>query len=145
MNHQYQVEVVSWQSHQAALSQVRQQVFIDEQNVPVELELDDLDADAIHLLVENQENQPIACARLLANGSIGRMAVLMDWRMRGIGLAMLDKAISIHRQLGRNTISLSAQTHAIGFYLKAGFVVVSTPYLDANIQHVDMQFIVGKA
>lgn len=140
----FTIQVVTWASHQRQLKQVRQQVFIEEQNVPVVLELDDLDADAIHLLVEDDSSLAIACARLLDNGSIGRMAVIKTCRGHGIGMAMLGKAVKLHQQLGRKIITLSAQIHAIGFYEKAGFVVVSAPYLDANILHVDMQYIVAK-
>ena len=140
------ISQVSWQSHQAQLKAVREMVFVQEQEVPLYIEWDDMDATAQHLLVYltediNQE-KPIGCARLLhinGVGKIGRMAVLKEFRGLGVGMAILQKAIAIHQAQHFNTIKLSAQVHAISFYQRAGFEVVSAPYQDANIVHVDMQ------
>lgn len=121
-----------------ALRQIREQVFLIEQSVPVELEWDAYDVDAVHLLALDNQTQPIACARII-NNSIGRMAVVMPWRGVGVGKALLHQAIQVCIANKVNQITLSAQSHAIQFYQKAGFVVMSEPYLDANIWHVDMQ------
>jgi predicted GNAT family N-acyltransferase len=110
-----------------------------EQDVPAELEWDGLDASAQHLLAFNKQGEAIGCARLLVNGSIGRMAVIRAWRGAGVGSALLAMAVAQHRQQGIKTITLSAQLHALSFYAQAGFVACSQPYLDANIMHVDMQ------
>jgi predicted GNAT family N-acyltransferase len=117
---------------------IRQRVFIDEQQVPVALEWDESDNTAIHLLA-SVDSQPVACARVLSDGHIGRMAVLAEWRGKGVGEALLQQAVQICRQLQVSHARLSAQTHAIAFYARAGFTVSSAPYLDANIMHVDMQ------
>ncbi len=129
---------IRWYDAEKHLREIRTRVFIDEQHVPVALEWDELDAIAQHLLAVNNANEPIACARILHNGSIGRMAVLKEWRGLGVGFALLQQAIKMHQQQGVKLITLSAQTHAISFYEKAGFEVVGKPYLDAGILHVDM-------
>ncbi len=136
---QYHIKPVSWATHEMQLRQIREQVFIVEQCVPADIEWDTYDADAMHLLVENNQQQVIGCARILKTGYIGRMGLLKEWRGVGIGLALLTQAIEICKQNKTNKVSLSAQTHVIKFYEKAGFVVVSEPYIDANIWHVDMQ------
>ncbi len=136
---QFNITQVTWREAHKPLRAVRSQVFIDEQQVPVALEWDDADEIAHHLLVLDDQAKPIACARLLNNGSIGRMAVLKGWRGLGLGSALLTKAISLQQQQGWQMISLSAQMHAVSFYQRAGFVVIGQPYLDANIWHVDMQ------
>lgn len=140
------ISQVSWQTHQAQLKAVREVVFVQEQEVPLDIEWDDMDATAQHLLVyladDVHQEKPIACARLLQiNGvaKIGRMAVLIEYRALGIGMAILQKAIAIHQVQGFKIIKLSAQMHAIHFYERAGFKVISAPYQDANIVHVDMQ------
>ncbi len=135
---------VQWHDAEKLLREVRTVVFIDEQQIPINLEWDDLDATAQHLLVTSDANEPIACARLPQNGSIGRMAVLKEWRGLGVGAALLKKAIEMHQQQGVKMITLSAQVHVIPFYEKAGFEVISQPYLDANIQHLDMRFMTVK-
>lgn len=117
---------------------IRQQVFIEEQQVPEALEWDAADASATHLLACVQ-GQAVGCARVLPDSHIGRMAVLAAWRGRGIGEALLMQAIQYCQLQGAQYARLSAQTHAIGFYTQAGFTVCSTPYMDAGIPHVDMQ------
>jgi predicted GNAT family N-acyltransferase len=134
----YVIQAVSWQTHAAQLRAVREQVFIQEQQVPLELEWDGLDKTAQHLLALSNTGA-IGCARLLGNGSIGRMAVLKPWRGKGIGSALLSKAVALYQQQNIQNITLSAQVHAIPFYEKSGFEVCSEPYFDADILHVDMQ------
>ena len=142
--HNLKINHVKWSEYEKALRTIRTKVFIEEQQVPVDLEWDEQDASAQHLLVLTSTNEAIACARLLDNGSIGRMAVLKEWRGLGIGTKLLNKAIALHRQQGISVITLSAQVHAIPFYQKAGFEVISAPYLDAGILHVDMHLMLEK-
>ncbi|MDP2247853.1 MAG: GNAT family N-acetyltransferase [Nitrosomonadales bacterium] len=118
---------------------IRTEVFIEEQHVPPALEWDGQDQTARHLLAYDMTGKPIACARVLSDGSIGRMAVLAGWRNQGVGSALLQAAIKLCVRNGWDEISLSAQTHAIGFYEKAGFHVSSEEYPDAGIPHRDMR------
>ncbi|MEY3884025.1 MAG: hypothetical protein RIS87_1667 [Pseudomonadota bacterium] len=142
--HKLKINHVQWSEFEESLRTIRTKVFIEEQQVPIDLEWDSQDTSAQHLLVLTSTNEPIACARLLNNGSIGRMAVLKEWRGLGLGAKLLIKAIAFHRQQGISVITLSAQVHAIPFYQKAGFEVISTPYLDAGILHVDMHLMPEK-
>jgi predicted GNAT family N-acyltransferase len=135
----FTIQIVSWQTHARALSGLRETVFIQEQQVPIALEWDGMDETAQHLLALSDTSEPIGCARLLGDGSIGRMAVLKSWRRQGVGMALLNEAVAFYRQRGIHHIKLSAQTHAIEFYEKAGFIVCSEAYLDAGIAHVDMR------
>lgn len=148
------IQIVRWQTHQMPLKAVREIVFVQEQQVPLVIEWDAYDATATHLLAYAKQDTsfaaPIGCARLLQAlsdhgdpiGKIGRMAVLKQYRGLGIGKALLQKAIAAHVADGVRTIQLSAQLHAVAFYLNAGFTVVSAPYQDANIPHVDMRLTV---
>lgn len=138
-NLRFCIKQVEWSATQAQLCQIRQRVFIEEQQVPTELEWDGLDGNALHLLAINDLNEPVGCARILPDGAIGRMAVLKEWRKQGVGKALLDAAVTLCRNQGRINITLSAQTHAIPFYARAGFVVCSEEYLDAGIPHRDMR------
>jgi predicted GNAT family N-acyltransferase len=136
----FTIEKIGWDSpKQALLKAVREVVFIHEQHVPLYIEWDEHDADAIHLLALDSSGQAIGCARILKKGRVGRMAVLREWRGKGLGQALLEEAITICKSLGMQNISISSQTHAIKFYQKAGFSVTSEAYIDANIWHVDMQ------
>ena len=135
----YSIRIVRWQEAQEQLREIREQVFIREQQVPLALEWDGLDEKAVHLLALDQQARAIGCARILPGGVIGRMAVTQELRNRGVGKAILKKAIAYCRGQGWHDISLSAQTHAISFYERAGFVVCSEIYQDAGIPHRDMR------
>lgn len=131
------IKHVNWHEAENLLREVRTQVFIQEQHVPVDLEWDGLDESASHLLAMF-EDRPVTCARIVDYKIIGRMAVLKHWRGKGLGTALLQEAIKLCKRQGSKAIALSAQTHAIDFYSRAGFKVVSGEYMDANIPHVDM-------
>lgn len=131
------VRIASWQDDNAVLRQIRENVFINEQSVPPELEWDAEDADAIHFLAY-EGAYPIGTARLLPDGHIGRVSVLKDWRGLHVGDAILHRAIAEAERIGLKRQMLSAQVHATPFYERLGFKVVSGEYLDAGIPHVDM-------
>lgn len=135
----FQISEVNWHSAKKQLSAIRTEVFIQEQHVPPALEWDDFDQEAQHLLVSDSAGKAIGCARILSPGSIGRMAVSARWRNQGVGSALLRTAIDLCIKNGWHVISLSAQTHAITFYEKAGFTICSEEYLDAGIPHRDMR------
>jgi len=124
----------------AACFAIRRKVFIEEQNVPEELELDELDATAVHLLAI-RDGHPIGTARLLIEGEvakIGRVALLPEARSTGAGAALMRAALEELRARGVRTAKLGAQTHAIGFYRKLGFTAYGPEYDDAGIPHRDM-------
>jgi len=122
---------------QSAIEQIRRRVFIQEQNVPEELEWDGLDETAIHLLARSG-NEPVATARMLADGHIGRLAVLPDWRHQGVGRAMLERLLTIARQQRLPTVFLNAQLNAVDFYAKSGFIGQGETFMDAGIPHKRM-------
>jgi predicted GNAT family N-acyltransferase len=134
------IRETDWAHDAGHLSAIRRAVFIDEQGVPEALEWDEHDAGAVHLLATRVDGTPIGCARLLADGHIGRMAVLPAWRGRGVGRALLAAAIQAAQAHGHTTLRLSAQIHAAGFYADAGFVAEGEAYEEAGIPHVAMQF-----
>jgi len=137
----FYIKQVTWASHEAELRLIREQVFIVEQHVPVWVEWDSYDATAIHLLAFDEKHQPIACTRILQTGRVGRMAVFKAWRGVGVGKALLLKAVEICKKSNFKQVILSSQTHAVAFYEKAGFEVISEAYIDVNIWHVDMQLV----
>jgi predicted GNAT family N-acyltransferase len=134
----FSVNAVDWQGSGAALEEIRRRVFIEEQAVPESLEWDGLDEGAIHVLACDSNGHSIGCGRLLPEGRIGRMAVLPEWRGKGVGSAMLQALLEIAREQDMAEVSLSAQVTAIPFYEKAGFTVCSEIYQDAGIPHRDM-------
>ncbi len=122
---------------------LRRVVFIEEQGVPEADELDDLDDVAIHLLA-HVGGQAVGSARLLTfgdTGKIGRVCVLKAARGQGVGAALTRAAITHFTALGLAKAKLSAQTTALPFYENLGFSAYGPVYLDAGIDHRDMQLL----
>jgi predicted GNAT family N-acyltransferase len=137
---------------------IRRRVFIEEQGVPVEEEIDAHDADpsavrtAVHVLVR-VEGQGVATGRLLLpqsaahsdfsgpnssredNAHIGRVAVLAEYRRQGVGRAVMSALHSLALERALHDITLAAQMHAIGFYERLGYVARGDVFLDAGIEH----------
>lgn len=121
--------------------ELRRVVFIVEQNVPVEEEIDDKDETAIHLLAQD-ESRPLGTARIVVEGKtakIGRVCVVSTARGRRLGIGLIRKALEISATIeGVEQVKLGAQTQAIGFYEALGFAAFGPVYLDAGIEHRDM-------
>ena len=128
----------TWFESENDLRAIRTPVFIVEQAVAPDFEWDEIDATAVHLLA-SLDGPPVACLRIIDYHKIGRMAVLKDWRRKGLGAALLLEAVKICKAHGSKSVHLSAQTHAVRFYENAGFKVTSSEYCDVHIPHVDMQ------
>lgn len=125
---------VSWRDMETSLKRIRSQVFIEEQNVPEELEWEEEDLSAVHLLAKANAHY-IATARLLDTGQIGRMAVLKPYRLSGVGNAMLVKLLTVAEDKNMKRVFLNAQVTAMGFYKKQGFIEEGKVFDDAGIPH----------
>jgi predicted GNAT family N-acyltransferase len=123
----------------AQVRAIRQQVFIDEQGIPAELEWDDRDAGCLHVLAYSPAGEAVGTGRLDSDGRIGRMAVLSPWRGRGAGTLMLSTLIAAARENGCRRVYLHAQESAQSLYRRAGFSRLGEPYLEAGIRHVSME------
>ena len=134
----YQAKIVDWHEYAEPLSTLRHQVFVIEQGVPVELEIDGEDDAACHVVVLIDNDQVIGTGRMLASGKIGRMAVRSDMRCQGVGRAVLDALINEARTQGLAGVSLGAQLSAIAFYQRAGFSCQGDVFIDAGIDHRQM-------
>ena len=132
------IELLPWEPARAHAAPIRFAVFVEEQRVPAEIELDQMDPKSLHA-VAFYGGDPIATGRLLPDGHIGRMAVLQAWRGRGIGGRILAKLMEAARARGDREVVLSAQVHAMAFYRAHGFVEQGAEYMDAGIPHVDMR------
>ena len=135
------IETADWRRHRAALCAIREEVFIDEQQVPRDIELDGADETATHFLV-TEGGAPIACGRLLPDGKVGRMAVLKAHRNRGLGTRLLRYIIDHARRHALPRLYLHAQQTAVNFYRTAGFQIYGEPFEEAGIPHRAMELVV---
>ncbi|AGI38963.1 acyltransferase [Thermoclostridium stercorarium subsp. thermolacticum DSM 2910] len=120
---------------------IRVEVFVKEQNVPEEIELDEFDKTAVHV-VAYRDDEPVGCGRVFMEGDyarIGRVAVLKKERKKGTGRLICEELIRIGKEKGAKKFVLDAQVQAIGFYQKLGFAVKSDVFIEAGIEHVRME------
>jgi predicted GNAT family N-acyltransferase len=131
------IELMDWNRARPHAAPIRETVFVREQRVPAEIEMDAMDAQCLHAVAYDGA-RAIATGRLLPDGHVGRMAVLREWRGKGVGGALLQRLVEAARRRGDAEIVLSAQTHALAFYRAHGFVERGPVYVEAGIDHQDM-------
>lgn len=131
------VQLVKFKDHEEGIRAVRKAVFIEELGIDPELEWDKHDKYAVYAIAI-LENDIIGVGRLLADGRIGRVAVLPKWRQSGIGTKITKQLIGAAKSRGLDKITLSSQTTATKFYERLGFNKTGAEYLEAGIIHQDM-------
>lgn len=136
---EFHVEPADYTRDLDALRAVREPVFVVEQHVPLDEEWDDLDPLSQHVLARDAAGRPIGTGRLTPQHKVGRMAVLKDWRGRGVGAAILQALLDRARDLGYPSLTLHAQTHALGFYAGFGFEPFGEEFDEAGIRHRAMR------
>jgi len=131
-----QIDVVntSFAENRELIFGIRKTVFVVEQSVPEDIELDELDPDAQHVLAFI-DGVPVGTGRITSQGRIGRMAVLSEYRGHGVGREILLALVEMGRNFGIDRLCLSAQCHAIPFYERMGFVAQGDIYEEAGIPH----------
>ena len=142
----WRVQLGDWASLAAGARPLREAVFVQEQQVPVELEWDDDDATALHALAHAADGRAVGTGRLLVHGlaaarcgRIGRMAVRRECRGTGVGAALLDALVNAARARGDRMLLLHAQCSAQGFYARAGFQPHGPVFEEAGIDHIEMR------
>ncbi|MGA4848320.1 GNAT family N-acetyltransferase [Streptomyces sp. G5(2025)] len=136
----------------AACFAVRKDVFVAEQQVPEEVEYDEYDAGAVHVLAVREDGVPLGTGRLLTGaaaaaknggdatvGALGRLAVTRAARGLGVGAALVEAIEDAARARGLTAMDLHAQTHALGFYERLGYEVYGPEFPDAGIPHRAMR------
>ena len=120
------------------IQRIRNQVFTQEQDIDPNSDFDGQDSDAVHVLVVSK-GKFAGTGRMLADGHIGRLAVLKTHRGRGLGARAVLALVKEAEELGLRRVFLGAQKQAVGFYEKLDFSVYGEPYIEVNIQHMHME------
>jgi predicted GNAT family N-acyltransferase len=132
------IEEGDWTHLGPLVGPVRETVFVGEQGVPAEMEYDRWDPASLHVLARGPDGAPIGTGRLLPDGHIGRMAVLREWRGKGVGAALLSHLMEVARHRGVGRLALNAQTSAADFYRHFDFVPEGKEFTEAGIPHIRM-------
>ncbi|MGW2343549.1 GNAT family N-acetyltransferase [Streptomyces sp. NPDC001661] len=148
----YITRVAESEADRQACFAVRKDVFVAEQGVPEDLEYDAYDAGAVHVLAVRTDGEPLGTGRLLTGeaaavknggaadvGALGRLAVAKAARGLGVGAALVQAVEDAARGRGLTAVDLHAQTHALGFYERLGYVAYGPEFLDAGIDHRAMR------
>jgi predicted GNAT family N-acyltransferase len=148
----YAVRVAEDPADREMCRAVRKEVFVAEQGVPEDLEYDEYDAVAVHVLAVREDGVPLGTGRLLYGqaaaekvggdlslGSLGRLAVIQEARGLGVGVALVRAIEDAARARGLSAVDLHAQTHALGFYERLGYVAYGPEYPEAGIPHQGMR------
>jgi len=130
------MQSATWQADRAELEFVRRQVFVVEQKIPESEEWDDADKNSSHVLAFSEKRDAVGTGRIEPTGKIARLAVLAEYRGQGVGTAILTRLIEEARQNGFSQVFLHAQTHALNFYKKFGFVSDEEIFSEGGIPHV---------
>lgn len=134
----FTVEPASWSADMDELRAVRTEVFVVEQNVPEDEEWDEHDARSQHVIARDATGRAIGTGRLTPMHTIGRMAIVRDWRGKGVGTAILRVLLEQARALHVSRVELHSQTHALEFYARAGFIAFGDEYDECGIAHRNM-------
>jgi YbgC/YbaW family acyl-CoA thioester hydrolase len=133
----------TWEALKDLAAPLRTEVFVEEQEIPQDLEWDEHDVKALHALVVNKLGQPVATGRLLQPqpkiAQIGRMAVSKPLRGGSLGRMVMDAFIEAARKRGDHEVILHAQCSAEGFYRRMGFKAHGEVFQDAGIDHIEMR------
>ncbi len=136
-----EIRIAKTNEDMASVFALRFEVFVDEQKVPREIELDEEDSHALHFLAI-EDGITVGCARLLLQdkeGHIGRLAVKKEYRARGIGSAICRFIMGDPCTRGCTRFWLHAQLRAVGFYQSLGFHPYGEPFWEAGIEHIGME------
>ncbi|MFG1666632.1 GNAT family N-acetyltransferase [Streptomyces sp. Y7] len=152
MSPTYAVRVADDPADREACFAVRKEVFVVEQGVPQEIEYDAHDPGAVHVLAVREDGLPLGTGRLLYGeaaaaktdgdpsvGSLGRLAVTQEARGLGVGAALVRAIEDAARARGLTAVDLHAQTHALGFYERLGYVAYGPEFPDAGMPHRAMR------
>lgn len=119
---------------------IRKKVFIEEQKVPLNIEIDGLDSEAEHFIAY-LDDEPIGCARIRAenkHAKLERIAIIKEQRGKGFGTKLTIFLIDYCKQKNFQEIRLHSQTYVSGFYKKLDFKVIGKHFYEAGIEHVEM-------
>ncbi|MFZ5523832.1 MAG: GNAT family N-acetyltransferase [Pseudomonadota bacterium] len=139
MPNSFTVSMVRWQDGEPLLKSIREAVFVKEQGVPAELEWDGLDGGCRHALAISHQGDAIGCGRMLADGHIGRISVLPQWRKQKVGTAIMEALLNYARAHDYRQVDVDAQTNAVPFYRKFDFVEEGKVFMDAGLPHIKMR------
>ena len=138
------VKTVSWEDSRTVLLAIRRAVFVVEQGVAEDREVDEHDPVSLHFLASDAAGEAVGTARLLPSGRVGRVAVRKDLRRCGIGRALMEAVHAAAAARGADRLRLHAQMESIPFYESLGYVAFGEVFEEEGILHREMERRLGE-
>lgn len=139
----YQIQRVQSKEELQDAYSIRKKVFVEEQRVPEDLEIDEFEELSEHFVAYNEQRIPVGAGRLrpLTGGEakVERICVSQNERGNGLGVLVMQELESVAKEIGIQTLLLHSQDHAEPFYLRLGYQTISEPFDEAGIVHVKMK------
>lgn len=139
-----EISIVSFSNQQQDILAIRHRVFTVEQQVDPNIDFDGLDGLALQVLASS-DGIAVGTGRMLTDGHIGRIAVLKEYRGKGIGSDIIQALVNQAREAGMAKVFLGSQVRAVPFYEKLGFSAAGDNYIEANILHTPMEMTIEDA
>ena len=133
------VRTADFDADHADIRRIRFAVFVDEQRVPEDLEIDDRDRHCTHVLAFGDDDAAIGTGRIDRDGKVGRVAVIAPHRGHGVGAALMDRLHDIARRWRLDKVWCHAQIGALPFYERLGYRGGGEHFYEAGIEHVRME------
>jgi predicted GNAT family N-acyltransferase len=130
---EFKIETVSWHNESDLLKKIRYQVFCCEWRIPLAVEFDEFDNNATHLLVRDNSDMPVATGRLLPSGEIGRIAVVIPARGKGIAKAVLNQLLDNARKQQIGTVYVNSALEGVEAFKRQGFTPINPVFMEAGI------------
>lgn len=136
----FRIELLDWEKARTTAGPIRYAIFFGEPDAPPGIELDEQDKDCVHAIAySNADGKPVGTGRLMPDGTIGRMAVLKDWRRLGVGAALLDALTAEARKRDYKQVMVSVPLQAADFYRSNGFVADGKVFEEAGSLYEKMR------
>ena len=133
------IELLDWGKAQPIAGPIRFAAFVEAPGAATGIELDDMDAECVHAVAFDGAGKAVGTGRLLPDGHIGRMVVVVEWRRLGVGAELLKALMDEARRRGHKEVVLSAPLQAAEFYREQGFVSEGKVYEEAGVLHQAMR------
>ena len=135
----FKIRLVAFEGEdEQSIRAIRESVFVDEQGISAEIDFDGLDATAVHALAYLNDNA-VGTGRMLADGHIGRIAILKEYRGQKVGSKIVCSFIDEAVKKDYRRVYLGSQKHANEFYQRLGFTAYGEEFIDAGIVHISME------
>ncbi|MDN3377400.1 MULTISPECIES: GNAT family N-acetyltransferase [unclassified Pseudoalteromonas] len=135
----YHIDKVEWNTGKDLLQQIRERVFVCELHIPKHVEFDSLDYNALHVLVTDDCQTPVATGRLCSDGLIGRIAVLPEHRNRSVYKSLLTYIVNLAHQQGYDSVSINCILNEVERFKRNGFEQQGVVFMEAGIPRQRMQ------